>query len=519
MNSQKRKQFSISEKLEIIAEVDRGVKKSDVALKRGISASTLSTFLKNRSKLESQKQSALLGSHRKKIRFSNFQDVDAAVFTWFQDIRSRNIPVSGPLIREKALEFARAFGYENFQASVGWLNRFKERYGISAKQICGEANSVDLKQVNDWRTGEIAEVIKSYDASDVFNADEAGIFFQLLPNKTLTFKNDKCIGGKNSKQRLTALFCCNMSGTEKRKVLVIGKSAKPRCLKNVNSLPCDYRSSRKAWMTTGIFNEWLVKFDEEMKRNKRRILLLIDNCSPHNETPKLECIRIEYFPPNCTSILQPLDQCVIKVVKGKYRTHVLRRMLLQIDNKESILKPDVKQAMEMIAGAWKEISQNVICSGWKKANLTFSETDEINVNSNEDCEFKDLQSVWEHVSEVTSVPNGISFQDFLTADDETVTCESLSDDDIVRKIQESKESSLPDSSDDEEIPEECFVSVPSASEALSSLETLKRYLSVQKNVSDTLFENVYNLEKFVLSGANNFVQKEITDYMYLFPNK
>ncbi|XP_042912665.1 tigger transposable element-derived protein 6-like [Parasteatoda tepidariorum] len=227
MSGQKRKQFPIKEKLEIISEVDHGIKKADVATKYGLSPSTLSTFLKNRTKLEQQ------------------------------DIRSRNIPISGPLIREKALEFARTFGNENFQASVGWLNRFKERYGIVAKQICGEANSVDLKAVNDWKSEKISDAIKSYDPSDVFNADEAGIFSQLLPNKTLAFKKDKCIGDKNSKLRLTALFCCNMSGTEKRKVMIIGKSAKPRCLKNVNSLPCDYRSSRKAWMTTGIFNEWL----------------------------------------------------------------------------------------------------------------------------------------------------------------------------------------------------------------------------------------------------------------------
>ncbi|XP_071041878.1 tigger transposable element-derived protein 6 [Parasteatoda tepidariorum] len=262
-------------------------------------------------------------------------------------------------------------------------------------------------------------------------------------------------------------------------------------------------------MTTGIFNEWLVKFDEDMKRKKRKILLLIDNCSPHNEPPKLECIHIEYFPPNCSSILQPLDQCIIKVVKGKYRTQLLRRMLVQIGNKEAITKPDVKQAMDMIAGAWKDISQKVICNGWKKANL-ISAIDNETVNEINDV-IINLQPSWEHVTKETSVPNEVSLDDFLTADDDARTCEALTDNDIVRMIQENKQKSLSDSSDDE-CPEENNVST--ASQALANLEAVKRYLSAQKNFSDTLFEHVHNLENFLIStGSKSFVQKKITDYV------
>lgn len=38
-------------------------------------------------------------------------------------------------------------------------------------------------------------------------ADETGLFFKCLPDKTLTFKNEKCHGGKHSKERLTILLC------------------------------------------------------------------------------------------------------------------------------------------------------------------------------------------------------------------------------------------------------------------------------------------------------------------------
>jgi DDE superfamily endonuclease. len=63
--------------------------------------------------------------------------------------------------------------------------------------------------------------------TDMFNADETD-FFRLTPDKTLIFKGQKCVGGKLSKDRNPVLLCDNADGTEKRKLLVIGKSKNPR---------------------------------------------------------------------------------------------------------------------------------------------------------------------------------------------------------------------------------------------------------------------------------------------------
>ncbi|GFX78727.1 tigger transposable element-derived protein 6 [Trichonephila clavipes] len=50
-----------------------------------------------------------------------------------------------------------------------------------------------------------------------------------------------------------------MDGSEKIIPLVIGKSAKPRCFKGINSFPTKYRSNKNAWMTTELFNECCFK--------------------------------------------------------------------------------------------------------------------------------------------------------------------------------------------------------------------------------------------------------------------
>lgn len=41
---------------------------------------------------------------------------------------------------------------------------------------------------------------------------------------------------------------------EKRELAVIGKSEKPWCFKNVNTLPVKYGANKKAWMVAVLFD-------------------------------------------------------------------------------------------------------------------------------------------------------------------------------------------------------------------------------------------------------------------------
>ena len=115
----------------------------------------------------------------------------------------------------------------------------------------------------------------------MFNANETGLFWRLLPDKTLAFKHEKCHGGKKSKERITAMVCTNMDGSEKWPLLVIGKFKNPRCFKGIRKLPTNYEANKRAWMTGELFSKWLRSFDAEMSKADRKVLLVIDNCSAH----------------------------------------------------------------------------------------------------------------------------------------------------------------------------------------------------------------------------------------------
>ncbi|GFV31767.1 tigger transposable element-derived protein 6 [Trichonephila clavipes] len=157
--------------------------------------------------------------------------------------------------------------------------------------MCGESLSVDINVCSKWQNS-LSDLIKEYEPRNIFNTDETELFFNCLPEKTFTFKKEKCHGGKNSKERLTISLTVNMDGSEKITPFVIGISAKPRCFKGINSFPTTYRSNKKAWMTTELFNGWLVSLNSDMKRENRHILLFLNNCTVQNNAPPLSNVKL-----------------------------------------------------------------------------------------------------------------------------------------------------------------------------------------------------------------------------------
>ncbi|GBL66873.1 hypothetical protein AVEN_38221-1 [Araneus ventricosus] len=90
--------------------------------------------------------------------------------------------------------------------------------------------------------------------------------------------------------------------------VVIGNAEKPRCFKNIDvrNLSVSWKSNKKAWMSTEIMSDWLVEFDNKMKK-KRKSILFMDNATSHPDDLKLKNINLVFLPPNTSSMLQPLD--------------------------------------------------------------------------------------------------------------------------------------------------------------------------------------------------------------------
>jgi hypothetical protein len=69
-------------------------------------------------------------------------------------------------------------------------------------------------------------------------------------------------------------------------------------------------------MTSEIFQEFLVSLDRRMASKSRKILLFLDHCPAHSKDARnLKNVQVKFFPANTSSVLQPMDQGIIKALK------------------------------------------------------------------------------------------------------------------------------------------------------------------------------------------------------------
>ena len=305
----KRNDLALSERYRVVELLEQGKSQADVAKSVGCSQSQVSRISRSRDAVRTEYE-ANLNPDRKRHRSGKAPEVESALTEWFNNARSRDIPLNGTILAEKSESLAKLLHNDDFKATNGWLSRWKKRNNIGYKRLHGESKDADTTAAEHWISNVLPSLLKDVSPDDVYNADETAIYFRALPEGTLAYKTDTSGGSKKSKERVTALVATNMSGTDKRRLLIIGKSKDPRCFRGKKSLPVTYKSSKNAWMTADIFTDWLRSLNREMARQNRHILLLVDNCSAHpkNAADRLSHVRMEFLPPNTTSVIQPCPQ-------------------------------------------------------------------------------------------------------------------------------------------------------------------------------------------------------------------
>lgn len=505
----KQQSLSLEIKQKILNEVDdKSQKKSKIAAKYGIANSTLSTIIKNRNKIEAAYSVNQFEPTRKRMRTAKNEDVEVALLRWIKEARSQNIILTGAVLQEKAKFFGEALGVSDFVCSNGWLSRFKERHGIVCKKICGEEAAVDPSTVTSFFSEKLPALKKEFSPRDIFNADETGLFFKAHPSRTLTMKGEKCSGGKFSKERITVMVACNMDGSEKIPLLVIGKSAKPRCFQKVKTLPVDYAFSKKAWMNSEIFTKWLNNLDLKFHREKRKICLILDNCAAHIEVKGLKAIKCVFLPPNTTAKIQPCDQGIIKCLKMHYRKEMVQKAIECFDNKCEF-SVSLLDAMWYLRSAWRKVKRSTIRNCFRHAGFEKSEE-----AAKEEQDEETDSSVIEEAIKKGIVSESL-FEEYVSIDNEVLTSDVTTDEDILNELKQ--KNTITHKIDDEQDGEEQDADTESQdlisiNEAATALKTVQKFLMQQENASRTL-NNVDEIDSFIKSCYyQKLQQKHITDF-------
>nr|XP_054928928.1 tigger transposable element-derived protein 6-like [Dermacentor andersoni] len=183
-NTKKRTSLTFAAKLEVIQRVENGEKKSSIAEAFNIPRSTLSTLLKNKSDIKAKaEQNQHTGAWW--VRKAAFEDVEKALYKWFIDVRAQNTLLSGPMLQQKAKNFVFILGAKNFTASSRWLQCFKARFNIVGKTVAGESEDANEDEIKKWLEQEWPQILAKHEPNQIFNADETGLFWQVLPLQTL----------------------------------------------------------------------------------------------------------------------------------------------------------------------------------------------------------------------------------------------------------------------------------------------------------------------------------------------
>ncbi|XP_037823997.1 jerky protein homolog-like [Lucilia sericata] len=392
-----RKRLCLKDKLKIVDDHRNGLRVTDLYKKYGIKKSTICTILKSKENLLKNAETTNFWSkNRKAIKQGEFPIMENRLFSWFQRQRRCHNPITGAILQFKAKEIHKKLYGGDFNASHGWLTRFKNRYGIRLLKQSGEKLSSDAQEVEPFKRKLNQIILENNLPKDaIFNADETGLFWKVLPDKTYVHSGERSAPGRKiSKERITVLVCSNASGSKKIKPLLIGKSRSPRAFRN-KTLPVDYTHSKNAWITctlfkTWFFNNFVPQVEEFLAQNNLPLnaILLLDNAPSHPPAEELVKqthsgkIWAHYMPPNVTPLIQPMDQNAIRLLKLHYKNSLLSRLFSTPEQNVSLFLKQFNlfEATIILASAWKSVSESSLAKCWNKIlreNYHFDEEDDL----------------------------------------------------------------------------------------------------------------------------------------------
>jgi hypothetical protein len=357
-------------KLEILKDVDNREEYDKIVQKYGLkNKSTISDIVRQMEKLLGLSVNLDKKSLKsvKRNRVSNYEDLDKALYLWFEATRRQGADITGHILRAQALYFAEQLNLNNFKGSNGFIDGFVKRHNIKFNTKSGESESVSEETIEQWKSS-VKEIISSYEAKDIIYLDETGIFWRLMQSKTYAMSGESTKGHKKCKDRVTAVLIVNADGSE-RHLVVIGKSKSPRCFKGIKNLPIfSYYYNSTAWMTSDLFKVLMTKLDNNYRKQNRNVLLILDNCPSHPNL-NLTNIKLLFLPPNSTSRTQPLDAGIIRSFKQRYRNKFLQYIIERLKpdlNCENVIKNvNLLNAIHFMSFSLKDIPISVFQNCFK----------------------------------------------------------------------------------------------------------------------------------------------------------
>ena len=328
-------------------------------------------------------------------------------------------------------------------------------------------------------------LVSRYTLKDIFNAKEFGLYYQCLPGKIGHFKEEECVDGKHSSTRFTVGAVANAFG-ERLEIFVIGKCANPCSSEDVKDIPCRYRSQRKSWMDSSLFEEWVRELDSRFGESGRKIALVISDSSAHPEVDGLQWVELIFVPPKTELMTQPMDHGIIRALKTKFRSLAVKKQVMDCGKNNKLSKFSISAVMAMLVQAWHSIPFQTFTTSFKKAGLVIEATERI---TNEDGDqftiniLKELEADLQKLKEIFGLDYQLTAEQLVNIDSQLSVSGTLSDADIIAGVYGN---SVDLSDDEHDQPEEKIVLRPSKKSVSDAIKTLEDYSVFSKFGPDVM---------------------------------
>jgi len=289
---------------------------------------------------------ALSGRGRQRKEWTTI--IHTAMLNEFDRLRKLGVKFNGSLLQEMALNLLPVNISDIEQdtgkpisevISLNWIQNFKSRFNIvsRARTANTSLSAAKVQYYKKCMAHMLGNIKRDYDnglqEKNVENLDETHLVVDMDNGRVLDFQGSKRVTYaevSSACQGFTAVI--RISGDNGGKIetpMVIFQNADssyPISTTPDNLDRVCYRSSPKGWMNKSLFVEYFkeTRTIKELPEGRTR-KLYIDSCGVHNDTPAfleaLSNINTELirFPSNCTHLIQPLDQILLRMIKAEIR--------------------------------------------------------------------------------------------------------------------------------------------------------------------------------------------------------
>lgn len=271
--------------------------------------------------------------------------------------------------------------FNNNKLSEDWFISFRKRQNLSIKKPQPveylRKRMTDPFVVDEYFTllNNTLQELNLEHPHRIWNLDETSV--SLDPTKT------KVVGGVNmpctrtitgsGKENITVLTTVNAAGGKMTPLIVFkGKYVYEQWIarnKEEYDFDISYAASKRGWMETEIFYNYMSKIIIPGLGNERPVLMVYDGHSTHVDDRVVALaaannLTILKLPAHTSHLLQPLDLAVFKSFKS-----IWDKKLVEWQRHNVGIKMRKQAFAEMFAEAWHQTSPNVIKSGFKKGGI------------------------------------------------------------------------------------------------------------------------------------------------------